>query len=402
MKKKGIGILFIFLFLFLFYKGYQFSIKEHTVTYQIHQYHVREHFVKENSHLYEMTIQKGKNTYLYTLEKNLKKQKYILKDIKTYKSGDVVCILPIYKKEIENSFYCNWKREPVSVDYLLKSENSDFQVIQEKLKKQAITYPSSSDVKTEYEGLTVYNQNILEEDIYYIWNYKGIYILEKVGNTYQKILDYDLYDTILSCVVNQKFVLLENTSVNGIQNVYVYDPIKRKLNSFLLKEVIAKDSYINGVVDGLVYLTDRKNKKEYTLDIQKGMLTAIDDEQTEYLVYRNGQKETLTKSDFFLKDQYFDVLEYDEDFEREGIYNKNSFYYQEENQIYKVYSFLKEKPILLLELENIKEWTVIDGQILLLQEDTLYSYTEEEGLRKIVEYNELKYNYKNIYKIGKK
>mgnify|MGYP003315922108 CR=1 FL=1 len=37
-----------------------------------------------------------------------------------------------------------------------------------------------------------------------------------------------------------------------------------------------------------------------------------------------------------------------------------------------------------------------------MADNSIYEYTEKEGLRKIVKSNELKYNYKNIYKIGKK
>ncbi|MCR5020025.1 hypothetical protein, partial [Ruminococcus sp.] len=57
---------------------------------------------------------------------------------------------------------------------------------------------------------------------------------------------------------------------------------------------------------------------------------------------------------------------------------------------------------LLLELEDIKEWKVYDNVIVIMAKDAIYTYTEKEGLRKIVQSNELKYNYKNIYKIGKK
>ena len=44
----------------------------------------------------------------------------------------------------------------------------------------------------------------------------------------------------------------------------------------------------------------------------------------------------------------------------------------------------------------------MEDEIILLKDDTRYSYTEDNGLQKILENNELKYNYKNIYKVGKK
>ena len=54
---------------------------------------------------------------------------------------------------------------------------------------------------------------------------------------------------------------------------------------------------------------------------------------------------------------------------------------------------------LLFELDNIKEWSIENNNIYSLSNDTIYSYNEENGLNKIIEYNELNYNYKNIYKV---
>ena len=54
-----------------------------------------------------------------------------------------------------------------------------------------------------------------------------------------------------------------------------------------------------------------------------------------------------------------------------------------------------------MELNDIKEWELVGDEIILLSDKTIYSYTEDNGIRKIVENNELKYNYKNIYKVGK-
>ena len=82
--------------------------------------------------------------------------------------------------------------------------------------------------------------------------------------------------------------------------------------------------------------------------------------------------------------------------------DNNYYYYYDNNKIYKVLETNKKTSKLLLELEDIKEWKVYDNIIIIMQKDTIYTYTEREGLRKIVKSNELKYNYKNIYNIGKK
>ena len=76
------------------------------------------------------------------------------------------------------------------------------------------------------------------------------------------------------------------------------------------------------------------------------------------------------------------------------------FYYQVGDKIYRAYKSKENKSTLLLELDNIETWKVQEGEIILLKNDTLYSYTDVFGLRKIIKTNELKYNYQNIYQIG--
>ena len=197
--------------------------------------------------------------------------------------------------------------------------------------------------------------------------------------------------------IDRYYVLFENTDVNGIKNIYYYDSKNKKLNTFKLKEKLSKDSYINGVVDNYIYVTDRKNKKEYKINILKKIITQVDDD-INYIIYQNNKKKELSKSDFFMNDQYFDNT-YTVD---NKIKDNNYYYYYKNNRIYKSLDTNKKHSKLLLELEDIKEWKVYNDIIVIMAKDTIYQYTEKEGLRKIVKSNELKYNYKNIYNIGKK
>lgn len=389
-------ILVIFL-LVLVYFGYRILIKEHEVSYTIDKYRIKEHFYINKNHYYDLIISKDKLNYTYTLDKNLSKEKRIIKEIKTYKSNNLVCIVPIYKENIELNVYCDLDNEEVSNDYLIKTYNNDFKIIKKKIKKYKIKYPSNKNIYKKYKKNTVFQNNILDNYNYYIWNYKGILVLNNKELKYQKILNYDLYDNIMAVSIDRYYVLFENTDVNGIKNIYYYDSKNKKLNTFKLKEKLSKDSYINGVVDNYIYVTDRKNKKEYKINILKKIITQVDDD-INYITYQNNKKKELSKSDFFMNDQYFDNT-YTVD---NKIKDNNYYYYYKNNRIYKSLDTNKKHSKLLLELEDIKEWKVYNDIIVIMAKDTIYQYTEKEGLRKIVKSNELKYNYKNIYKIGKK
>lgn len=406
MKKivKGlILIIFIILIVILITKIFK---KKHEVTYNLDKYIIKESFyLKEKEHWYDFIIYDKKNNYSYSLNEKLSKKKRVIKEIKTYKKNSLTCIIPFYKKEpSKNKIYCNLGKQAVSTNYLIETKNKDFQSILKKVKKYDIKINKPHNQKTIYKKIAVYQKDIQENSKYIIWNYKGIYILSKKELLYQKILDYDLYDNIMSTVVGNYYVLFENSSVNGIENIYYYDLVKNKLDTFKLKDKLAKDSYINGVVNDLIYVTDKKAKKQYTINIKKRRIEEIGNEEKSYQYYQNEELRLLSKSDFFMKNKYFnnekikDKVLKATDLRRENNY----FYYLEDSKLYKALDINKKNPILLFELDDIKDWKIADRDLLLIVDDSLYSYNEEGGLTKIVESNELKYNYKNICNVWKK
>ena len=134
-----------------------------------------------------------------------------------------------------------------------------------------------------------------------------------------------------------------------------------------------------------------KERKQYTIDIRKKKIEESSFKTNNYIIYNNKRKRTINKNEFFQKQQLF-----------QNNVEENYTYFKQENKIYKRLNKSKSGSILLLKLDGIKEWSLIADEIILLQDNAIYSYTEEKGLRKIIENNELRYNYKNIYQVEKK
>ena len=357
--------------------------KKHKVKYKINNYNIEESFyINKKDHIYDFYISNKKEKYSYTLIENINKRKKVIKEIKLYKSNNITCIMPIYKKDISKNIYCRENNKQVS-NYYLKN-NKDFNKILNKVKKYNIKKPTSSNDKIEYKKLKVFQKNIMNNYSYIIWNYKGIYILRNDELKYQKLIDYDLYDNIMSTITSRYYVLFENSNVMGIENIHYYDLKKDKYNIFKLKKKISKNSYINGVIDDLIYVTDNDKKIEYTINIKKKKIEVVGKDE-EYIKYSNGKKEILNKSDFFMNNQLFN-----NEIINEEIIEGNNKYKKQDNKIYKTIN--KKNIILLFELDNIKSWYVYNRDIILIKDDELYTYNDETGLRKIVEYNELKYN----------
>lgn len=405
MKKKGIFIGILIFCTLLIVSIKKILLKEYSITYHISNYSIKEIYKKDNNHSYDLIISNNNNTYIYRINHNYHKKKKIITDIKTFKSNNITCIIPSYRKNMNSNIYCNLGNEQVSPDYLIKEENKDFIKIQKKIKDYQIPILNVSNEKSKkYKNIKVYQKNISQDSIYYIWDYKGIYVLTDENILYKKILKKDLYENILSTTVGRNFILFDNTSVSGIEKVYIYNEEKGKVKKVVLNKKISKDSYINGVINNTIYITDKREKKEYTLDIGKGKIEEIDEDGTVYIIYDNNEKKELSKSDYFMTEQYFSNMMIDnKDISESPIKKDNDYYYYfEEDNLYQIYKEEPKHKILLLSLDNVKDWNIYDDKIILIKEDTIYCYTSETGLKEIIKSNELKYNYKNIYKVGKK
>lgn len=373
--------------------------KDHIITYKKNNYEINEKFsIKEKQHKYQFTIKNKNEKYTFFIEENLNKNKKVIKEIEKYKEGNITCIIPKYiRKKLYNT-YCLEDNKQVSNYYLKDNEN--YKKILNKIKKYKINPIKTSDKKIKYKNIDIYQNNIIDNYAYIIWNYKGIYILKNNEILSQKFLDYDLYDNIMSTVTSRYFVLFENTSVNGIENVHCYDLKKDKYKLIKLEDKISKDSYINGVYQDKIYITDKRKKVQYTLDVKKEKLEEVGNEELDYIKYRNGKEELLNKSDFFLEEVYFNNYNItDKNIDSTDISEENNtIYYKKDNSFYKRY---ENNDILLFNLDNVKEWSIQDKDILLLQANEVYLYNENNGLNKILEFNELNYNYKNIIRLWK-
>ena len=403
--KKNIKQIAILLIIFIIITSIVLNIskmikKQHNVTYEVDKYEVEETFDKDK---YNFLIKKDKNSYFYTLNNKMNKNKKIIKSIKKIENNELNCIIPTYKGSNLKQIYCLYKDQQVSIDYLVQTDNVDYKEIEKKIKKEGIKIPKDNAKKKQYKEINLYQEN-LKEDKLVLWNYKGIYVISNDDNLYKKVLKKDLYDNIMSCIVDKYYVLFDNQSVNGIENVYYYDLNKNKLKSFKLDKKLSKNTYINGVVNNLIYVTDKKSKIEYTIDIKKETIKEVDNNQTEYILYQNQKKKTLSKSDFLIQEQYFsDINIENKDIESDELREYGDYYYYyKDGDFYKTLKGKERYSTLLFHMFDIKEWHVVDNTIYLIKQDSIYRYDEQDGMKKLIEYNELRYNYKNIYKIWKK
>ena len=394
IKKQIKLIIILFLLIIPILLIRKVFIRKYDIIYEKNKYMINEKYeYKDKEHIYEINIKNKKQEITYILNNDFNKEKKIIKELKIYKENDITCFLPIYDKKVDNKLYCLKDNIQVS-NYYLK-DNTSYKKIISKLKKYKIKNYSDNTKTVKYRKLQVYENNINEEDIITVWDYKGINIIEKNKTNYIKFLDYDLYDDIKTIVFDKYFVLFENNHVDGIKNIHYYDFEKNKIKIYNPEIIMSKDFYINGVVDNLIYVTDNKNKKEYTINIKKEEIIQIN-KDNEYLTYYDNNFYSLTKSDYFMEKQLFQNKKIiDKKISKEEYIKANNIYYYLENDNFyrQRNNYNKE---LLFNLKDVKEWKIIDEKIILICEDTMYLYDDDRGLVPIIKSNELNYNYENI------
>lgn len=394
IKKQIKIIIILFLLIIPILLIRKVFIRKYDIIYEKNKYMINEKYeYKDKEHIYEINIKNKKQEITYILNNDFNKEKKIIKELKIYKENDITCFLPIYNKKVENKLYCLKDNIQVS-NYYLK-DNTSYKKIISKLKKYKIKNYTDNTKTVKYRKLHVYENNINEEDIITVWDYKGINIIEKNKTNYIKFLDYDLYDDIKTIVFDKYFVLFENNHVDGIKNIHYYDFEKNKIKIYNPEIIMSKDFYINGIVDNLIYVTDNKNKKEYTINLKKEEIIQIN-KDNEYLTYYDNNFYSLTKSDYFMEKQLFQNKKIiDKKISKEEyIKANNTYYYLENDNFYRQRNNYNKE--LLFNLKDVKEWKIIDEKIILICEDTMYLYDDDRGLVPIIKSNELNYNYENI------
>ena len=171
MKKAIKKIILFIVLLFIIIETIKTITFQKKIFYQIDGFQIKE--ILENNH-YDYVISKDDHTFTYTLSNYYKKKQKLITKIKILKEDNITCIIPIYKEKIETNLNCTLDNQQVSVDYLLKNKGESFSKILEKGEKYEITLPNSTNLKTKYHSLEVYNENILSQHIYYLWNYKRV------------------------------------------------------------------------------------------------------------------------------------------------------------------------------------------------------------------------------------
>ena len=386
---------------------------EYTLKTKDNSYSITEHMeVINNISYYDIGIT-DKDGIFYSLfvEEDFNKQTEVIRDIKTFKSNNLSCIFPVYRRNVTGNVTCLYNNEAVSYSYLKQIKNPDIETIITQLKGEKYSHNSwdrkdvaKNKLYNEGREIEVYQENILKDYVFLIWRYRGLYILKSDDSVIKDYLEEDIYDNTMSAIAGRYYVTAARRGLDsGVSSFYYYNTKDLGKGEIIMKETTSSDVYFNGVYDEKVYMTDIKNKKQYSIDPAYEKTEVVGNENDGFINIVDGKKKKVAASDFLKEKVYFNTSEVDKKLTQKygdkiEVKKDRYFYYFKttDGKVYMAHEDKPDKAELLFKLDKITEWKVKNGDLLLASGNTIYFYNEHEGLLPIAYNKELSYNNKNI------
>lgn len=386
MKKKFILIIiFIIVFILFLVKivgsnkiDYKLKIKKDK--FEISQ-------VKEADNYY-IEIKTKKNIFPIKLKGKYKKNKLVT-DVYYYKDKEYECVIPLIKEEVKIDGMCYKGKSLYNISQI---DNEKIKKFIDKSKKYSIsdfTDNLSNGIKNT--TITEYKSNKVSKSIA-VSTYKGLY------NDYEfvDLFIKDVYNNELSLFIDNYYVVADYNSNYTFNKFYLIDLSTNKKIELKTKYDISFDSYIQGVVDNIIYLYDIDNEVQYTVDVENKKVKLISDEDIKY--YTNGKWETIpTKK--ANKKLYFDYTTLDDPYKKYDTLIKNDdnkIYYilEKDDKRYELYLSYYENIDLMKHITTTKTNDIKykNDYIYYVDGDYLYYYSEGTGIRKLLKNTEFKFN----------
>ena len=406
MIKKVVSFTFIFLILLIFYQFLFNSVKNnHFIEYSIEKgnsFKIEENYIKKDeSEFYLFKINNNDNNFIFEVDNKFNKQKKVIKDIYEIEQNGYYCIAPIY---LNNKIYSypSCVKDNVVYSYSAIKDVIDFSAyLENSVDEDREKYDKESSKTTE-EGVILNKDYFDDEEVLLIYDYKNVSIHYKTYNRLLTFSTVDNYKNTYGILVGNYYLIPKLSNLPYFNIYYKYDIMLGSKDEITLPKEISKQTYINGVYDGKLYIFDKSNLSQYEIDVKNNTAIEVGNINQEGFIYRNGVVDKISVYDLNKENITFtenladySSIDYDNIYfgDKYIIYEKNGFYY-------KVYKNYLDNPIFLFKDNDIHFLMVKYGNIYYVKDDTIYKYNDY-GSFPIAIKNEFKFNYDNIFDVYK-
>lgn len=419
-------VLQILILLFVFYYAIQliftFVDKGYETTY-IKKVGDKEISIKEiysanqknerDNYFFEITVDSNK-FYIKTYE-NFKKIKNVISDVEYAKIGGYTCILPIYKGDKQLTDMICQNDQITTYYYNIKGINTQLDNFARSITKyNSSNWEDHKKETTKLENVYIYGDN-LDSNLYIgLTSYNGLYnindrLSKKIIN--MELFTNDIYNQKISTQVNNYYLVADYNEGYEFNKFHLVDLTEKESETITGKNKISLNSYFQGVIGNSAYLIDIDNKKQYEIDIKSKKIIEITGENSQIKFYNNGEWENRSIYETIKAEEKFinhniDLTEFNNQYDRIDQIggNKSGYYYLYQKNgtdynVYKAYIEQPNKPIFLFKTSNIDSIKYIDDCVLFTDKNFVKIYSEDNGIKNLIRYDELEFN-KNLKIFG--
>lgn len=371
MRKLFNLLVFLFLVGIFFQCFVIFMSKEHHIKYQVVKnkniFLIEEKYqIIDGKDRYQFVIN---GEYVFDVFVSLHKTSRLISDILYYKDDDYTCIYPIFRtKKIKMDVLC--KKDHLVFYHTIKGKNKKLDAFVQTISDYDFSFPSKR--KKKFDLLTVYPDAILDHHFIALQNYKGIYHISKkdlvVKDSYYT---HDIYEPLLSTLKNKYFVSALYKGEDTFDELIIIRLDKNIQKKLKIPSVSVSSAF--HFINGQIYLEDSVNQNIYLIYPEKRTYKKVS---------------LLPKSSLFSK---FKNKQYDKIEETPYYY----YLYKKIDNKVKVSRVFKENTDVIVDLftvSSLEKVKYYDSFLYFISDGHLYYYSDSTGLRKVVTYEELRFN----------
>jgi len=354
-KKESKLVIFISILIVIFSTFIYFVFKpyEYKQEYFINEYKVEEKFNKQDKY-YTFTITNGNEKYVYLIENKYSRKRELIQEIQIAKNEDEICILP---KSNKIAFYplCN-------------SDNNIYAYNLSNIKDLDYKYNKIKNFNEEYKNIKL---NKLNNISFLLYNYKGFYLINEKAKKDIKLFDKDMYTIQLIYQQDQYLLVPDYNQSYFFNKIYVINILNGKIKEIDFEYDISYESIFLGSYKNNVYLLDKKEEKEYKINIKKNKIEEIE--------FQTLEENKMVKKDF-KKIKPFTT--------------KNIFEYEIIDG--KIYHVIDNNKIRISNLDVDKIVSTMKDTVYYLSNENLYMYSNQYGEILLISNFEWNFNNTNM------
>lgn len=387
-KSKKILILVFILIVLSFICKLLLSVNtiNYKLKYKNNNFEIKEIYRNKN---YYLEVKTEKYVFPIRIYNNLSNKRKIINEIYYYEDENYKCLLPIIDNQVIVDMMC-YKDDIIYNYHDIIGENKKLDDYISSIELYDIKQFKDDVTKIqEITPVKIFNTNI--NHVIAITTYKGLISSNEEINLFEK----DIYNNKISTFINNYYVIADYNKTYEFNYFYVVNLENNEVFKIKSKNEISLDSYIQGIVDNKIYLYDKDNECQYEIDIKNKKVELIASEDN-IKYYKNNKWEKINRIQAN-KEMYFDYTSLDNDFSDYDYVVKTLDYYylfEKDGENYKLYKLdINNQDILKFILKvPTTDINFKDNYLYYVDNNKLYYYSEETGLKTLLENSEFQFN----------